>query len=159
MTARESAAARFALRAGQCAAFHAPARGDAGPAMTQTGFHALLGARVGLAATGAMSALLAARWLGQPAVSPPPQAVAENALRRLGLEPAGFPAPLRHATWTLAHAGFGATLGAVYGVVCWALNYGIALPFARIYPRPDRDNTLRAVDSALSHVVFGWALA
>ena len=142
--------------------------------MTQTGFHALLGARVGLAATGAMSALLAARWLGQPAVSPPPQAVAENALRRLGLEPAGFPAPLRHATWTLAHAGFGATLGAVYGVIgggrsraggagygiaCWALSYGIALPFARIYPRPDRDNTLRAVDSALSHVVFGWALA
>jgi hypothetical protein len=134
----------------------------------------LTGARAGLTATAAMSTLLAGRWLVQPKVAPPPQVVAENAFRRLGLEPSRLPRAVRHLLWPAAHAGFGATLGAVYGSLggsgdakhgvayglgCWAANYGVGLPLAGLYPRLDRDVPPRAVSSLLSHVVFGWALA
>lgn len=136
-----------------------------------------MSARAGVGATAVMSAVLLARWAAQTDVPPPPQVVTENTLRKLGLEPARWPAPARHTAWSAAHAGFGATLGLLYrplaglsgseplasngvayGLACWAANYGVALPLLGLYPRLDRDARLRAVDAFVSHVVFGWSL-
>jgi hypothetical protein len=135
-------------------------------------------ARAGVRATAAMSTVMLARWAAQRDVPPPPQVVTENTLRKVGIEPASLLAPLRHLVWPTAHAAFGATLGVLsrrvvrvsgsepqtlrgvgYGIACWTANYGIVLPLLGIYPRADRDARLRAADSFLSHVVFGWALS
>jgi hypothetical protein len=105
---------------------------------------------------------------------PPPQVVAENLQRRIGLEPKRYPRPLRHLIWGLAHLGFGTTLGVVasawprrastaatayaFGAAVWGANYGVALPAAGIYPRVDADDRARAGESFLSHLVYAAAL-
>jgi hypothetical protein len=109
------------------------------------------------------------RWALQRDVPPPPQVVAENVQRRLGLRPERYPRPLRHAAWLAAHLGFGSTLGVAaqlwplraattYGLAVWAANYGAALPALGIYPWPTRDRRARAAESLLSHLVFAAAL-
>jgi len=127
----------------------------------------------GAAATVVMSAPMILRWALQRK-APPPQVVAENVQRRLGLEPARYPRPLRHAVWALAHLGFGATVGLAaalwprrattgpsaysFGVAVWAANYAAALPAAGIYPWPREDDRARAAESFLSHLVYAAAL-
>ena len=128
----------------------------------------------GAAATVAMSAPLAARWLARPGEAPPPMAVAENVQRTLGLEPKRYPRPLRHAAWLAAHLAFGSVIGAAaerwpgraatatsayaFGLFVWTANYAIGLPSLRLYPSPLRDVRGRAAASLLSHLVYAGAL-
>ena len=122
----------------------------------------------GAAATGAMTVPMLLRWAVQRDAPPPPQVVAENVQRLVGLRPERYPRPLRHGAWLAAHLGFGSTLGVAaelwpfgrwsYGVAVWAANYGVALPALRIYPPPTRDVRARAAESLLSHLVYATAL-
>jgi hypothetical protein len=122
----------------------------------------------GAAATAVMSAPMAARWLAQPEVPPPPMVIAERVQRALGLEPERRKPVLRHATWIGAHLGFGATVGALarlwparlesYAIAVWAANYGVGLPALGLYPRLPRDARTRAVETFVSHLVYGEAL-
>ena len=125
------------------------------------------GAARGAAATAVMTVPMLARWAVQRDVPPPPQVVAENVQRLLGLCPERYPRLLRHAAWLTAHLGFGSTLGVAaqlwprrttYGIAVWAANYGLALPALDIYPSPTRDRRARALESVLSHLVYGAAL-
>jgi hypothetical protein len=131
------------------------------------------GAVRGVGATAVMTLPMLARWALRPE-PPPPLVVAENAQRLVGLEPTQYPAVLRHASWAGAHLAFGTALGAAaelwparattgrsassYGLAVWAAGYALALPAARLYPRLDRDDRLRAVESLLAHVVYGATL-
>jgi len=123
----------------------------------------------GAAATAVMTAPMLARWAVQRDVPPPPQVVAENVQRLLGLRPERYPRALRHAAWLAAHLGFGSALGVAaqlwprrattaYGLAVWTANYGVALPALGIYPPPTRDRRARAAESLLSHLVYGAAL-
>jgi len=120
-----------------------------------------------------MTLPMLARWAVRPE-PPPPLVVTENAQRLVGLEPDRYPAVLRHAAWAGAHLAFGAALGAaaelwparastrrsasIYGLAVWAANYALALPAARLYPRVDRDDRLRAAESLFAHLVYGATL-
>ena len=109
-------------------------------------------------------------FLIRPRVPPPPQVVAENLARRVGVEPESLPALVRHAYWPLAHLGFGTTLGALrqllpggrggvlYGVAVFAVDYGVVLPLLGLYPRLDRDDRGRALANLASHALYGAAL-
>ena len=128
----------------------------------------------GAAATVIMTIPLLARWALQRDLPPPPLVVAENIQRAAGLRPERHRPLFRHAVWVAAHLGFGSMLtlaarawprGATtpasarsFGLAAWFANYGIVLPSLGIYPALTRDNSVRAIDSALSHLVYATAL-
>jgi hypothetical protein len=130
----------------------------------------LLGpARRGVAATVVMSVPMLCRWALDRREPPPPMVVAENAQRALGLAPERYPAPVRHAAWTTAHLGFGATLavvdalvplrGSAFGLAAWTLDYALVLPRLGLYPSPARDARARLAVNVLAHIVFARSLA
>jgi hypothetical protein len=91
----------------------------------------------------------------------PPQVLSDNAQRAVGLEPV--------VPWWVTHLAVGMTLGAVaeeleierkipFGVAVWVASYGTALPALGLYPRPDRDDRIRAATGVAAHVVFGAVL-
>jgi hypothetical protein len=113
---------------------------------------------------------MSSSFLARPRLAPPPKVVAENVARRLGFEPASFPVLLRDPGWLLAHLGFGVGLALIhdlsprprsgigFGVAAWVANYGVGLPLLGLYPRPNRDDRVRASASLAAHVVYGLAL-
>jgi hypothetical protein len=122
--------------------------------------------RLGVRAT----ALMSTSFLLHPRLRPPPQAVAYNAARAVGISPEGLPWLARNAYWVGAHLAFGVTLTAArqllpvprsdvaFGLAVWLANYGVALPAARIYPAPRRDHALRVAAGVIAHVIFGASL-
>lgn len=133
------------------------------------------GAVSGLAATVVMTgALLTARRLGL-VDTPAPEAVVTGALEQADLNEEIRP-PARTAVVTVAHLGYGATVGAVfaaitrplgesplmrgttYGLAVWVLGYIGWLPAFRILPRPTRQGAGRHVENIVGHLVYGATL-
>jgi hypothetical protein len=140
--------------------------------MNETVRRAVLGAVVGVAGTVAMTIpiLLATKLgiLGQP----PPKEIARHAAQRTGTR--------RHLThqefsvgWALAHLGYGAAAGAVfglaspfvpfsrllvgtiYGTLLWAAGYLGLMPILGLYPLP-RSVSPRVVAVMLpAHWIYG----
>ena len=118
----------------------------------------------------AATILMSTSFLARPRLAPPPKVVSENVVRRLGLEPARLPGAVRHPGWLLAHLGFGVVLafahelsprprsGVGFGLAAWIANYAVGLPLLGLYPRPDRDDRVRAAASLAAHAVYGFAL-
>jgi hypothetical protein len=133
-----------------------------------------MGAVSGVVATGVMTAAMGCfqqlGLLGEP----PPRRIT----RRLSSFAFG---PFRPRGASLdaaalgAHFAFGASMGAVYGVVprplrspagsvvfgaaVWAANYAGWLPKAGLMPSPGRDRPGRPASMLASHLVFGAALS
>jgi hypothetical protein len=122
--------------------------------------------RLGVRAT----ALMSTSFLLHPRLHPPPQAVAYNVARAVGIAPERLPWLVRNTYWIAAHFAFGTSLaaarqllpaprsGVVYGLSVWLLTYGAALPAARIYPAPRRDHALRVASGVIAHAIFGASL-
>jgi hypothetical protein len=132
----------------------------------------LLGALSGLIATVPMSAVifigrqLFLRW------TPPPKQITAAVVERAGIEPdrssEGF-----ELGWRVAHFGYGAACGAIYGLVgpalpgpravkgllfggaVWGVSYLGLVPALGLYPWPKDDSRTRIVVMIAAHAVFG----
>lgn len=134
------------------------------------------GAKAGTAATVPMSALmLAADALGIMN-KPAPGEITEDALAEAGVEhPRG---PGQDALTVVAHFGYGAATGALYGALrdrlplsgsptlqgmlyalgVWAASYEGWIPEMNIMPPPERDRPGRPSTMIMAHLVYGAAL-
>lgn len=132
---------------------------------------ALRGAAAGTAATAAMSALmLGAGRLGLMGRQPP-EAIVRRTGQLVGQQPRGRAA---QGLAAVAHLGFGAGTGAVFGLLpparrpvlrgvlvslgVYAGSYFGWVPVLGALPAADRDRTDRQVVMAAAHVVYGAAL-
>jgi hypothetical protein len=103
---------------------------------------------------------------------PPEQITARTALETTGSAPRG---PVRVSA-LLAHLGFGAAAGAVFGAVAgrradhlasgaafgttvWIVSYCGWIPALDLMPRPTRDEPGRAATMIAAHLVYGTTLA
>lgn len=137
----------------------------------------LLGARAGLVATAAMSLLMLAAKAAGLTGRLPPARVADQATEEL--PPPGQPdRPERDVLGAALHFGFGAGLGAVFGLatsgldrlrLSTALGVGYAtavyavsylgwIPALNIMPTATRDRPGRSVTMLLGHWLFGAVL-
>jgi uncharacterized membrane protein YagU involved in acid resistance len=137
----------------------------------------LRGALAGAAATGVMSvAMLAAQRLGAIGRLPPHEITTE-VLRRAEAADEMPPRRRRWLGW-LVHFGFGATAGAVFGLlrsrlhppgpgplqgaayamVVWLLSYQGWVPALGFLPPATRDRPARQVTMVVAHLVFGVVL-
>lgn len=131
----------------------------------------LSGMAAGVFATGAMSlAMLLGKRLGALG-EPPPRRIVRRLSRSV------WPLQPRDAALDVtalgAHLAFGASLGAVYGLLparaqakgglfglsVWAANYAGWLPQAGLMPEPSRDRPGRPTTMVAAHWVFGRSLA
>ena len=130
------------------------------------------GARAGLAATGAMTAMMAVarpRTRGDLG----PRQVTGWLLGRVDRLRAGERAPLLPSM--VNHAAYGSLLGALYGLVTppnrsgysrgllyglgvWVANYAGMLPSMDVLPAPHRDDPSHAVRLHVAHWVYGATL-
>lgn len=127
----------------------------------------------GLMATLAMSLVIAGgKRLGLLGEPPPRRIVRRLSGRHGWRRPHGA---ALDASAVAAHLGFGASLGAVYGLLpkrthsplggwifgalAWAVNYAGWLPKAGLMPRPSRDRLGRPTTMIAAHLVFGRVLA
>jgi hypothetical protein len=133
----------------------------------------LVGATAGLAATGVMSLVMqTAKALGALG-EPPPRRLTRKLLRPLGrAAPRG---KALDAAALAAHFGFGASMGALHGLLpaglrtppggalfglgVWAANYAGWLPKVRWMPPPSRDRFGRPTAMIVAHLVYGVALS
>ncbi len=137
----------------------------------------LVGARAGLVATAAMSLLmLAARAAGLTGRLPPAR-IADEATKEL--PPAGRPSRgQRDALGAILHFGFGAALGALFGLttsglrrvgastalgigfgtVVYAISYLGWIPALNILPPATEDRPGRSITMLLGHWLFGGVL-
>jgi NAD(P)-dependent dehydrogenase (short-subunit alcohol dehydrogenase family) len=130
-----------------------------------------MGAVAGLAATGVMSCMmLAAKRVGALG-EPPPRRLTRRLLSPLG-PPRGRALDVLA---TLAHFGYGAALGSVFGLLpapaktstsgalfglgIWAVNYAGWLPRVGWMPQPQHDRPGRPSTMVAAHLAFGAALA
>jgi uncharacterized membrane protein YagU involved in acid resistance len=146
----------------------------------------LRGAEAGAAATLVMSAAMLELqhlgWLGQM----PPRLIVGRVFSAAGVRRRARPWLLQAAT-TVAHFGFGALSGAVFGaarvlarslvrpaqrahavseaaavtfgIAIWAGSYAGWLPALGLMPFPSRDRPGRPTSMLMAHIVFGWSLA
>lgn len=130
------------------------------------------GAGAGLVATAAMSALmLGAKRLGLLG-EPPPRRLTRRLLSPLGL--LGPTGASLDAASLLAHFGYGAALGGLYGALpgrstrarglgyglgVWAANYAFALPALGLMPPARKDRPGRPSSMIAAHLVYGATLA
>ena len=133
------------------------------------------GAGAGALATAPMSlVMLAAQRLGLLG-KPPPATITDAALRQADAHP---PRSQRHALAVLAHVGFGAAAGALFGLLrggrpesgraalegavfatgVWAASYAGWIPALGILPPPTRDRPGRPPSMIVAHWVYGAAL-
>jgi hypothetical protein len=133
------------------------------------------GAGAGTAATIAMSAvMLAADKLGLHAEQPP-EAIVESALDAADVDRSEH---TENALASVAHLGFGASMGAAYallrrltrtpgpeplhgvgwGLAVYGASYAGWIPALGILPRPDRDRSDRQGMMVAAHVVYGFVL-
>jgi hypothetical protein len=136
----------------------------------------LRGLLAGLAATGPMTAVMAAGraagWLG----TPPPEEISGRLAARIDVRDE-FSPPTFDVAWFANHLAFGAFCGALYaslrgvltpaspvagiefGFAVWAVSYGGVMPALGLYPSPRRDEPSRIAVMLVAHVVYGVALA
>jgi hypothetical protein len=137
------------------------------------------GAVAGFTATAPMTAVMAAAHQSLPrderGGSLPPRQVTVRAADRVGLAD-DLDEPEKDALTTVAHFGFGAAAGAVYGLLVprrpsspvlsgvafglgvWAVSYLAALPALRLF-RPPESQTAGQVGMLIAaHVAWGAAL-
>lgn len=132
----------------------------------------LVGATAGVAATGVMSLVMqTAKALGALG-EPPPRRLTRQLLRPLGLAaPRGR---ALDAAALAAHFGFGATMGALHGLLpaglrtapggalfglgVWTTSYAGWLPKLGLMPPPSRDRLGRPTAMIVAHLVYGIAL-
>ncbi|MEX2141367.1 MAG: DUF6789 family protein [Pirellulales bacterium] len=131
------------------------------------------GGFAGFAATAPMTIVMAAvERVLMPSQEPlPPEQITENLAKRAELEGVGE-RKKKVASW-LAHFGYGATTGAIYGLVAervrapaalkgaayglgiWAASYLGWLPAAGILPPATRQSRRRNVSLVAAHVIWG----
>lgn len=131
-----------------------------------------MGAGAGIVATGAMSLLMAGFAKAGALGEPPPRKLTRRVFRRLEM-----PFHSRNAenvASLLAHFGYGALLGALfgllprtaqsrrsgaaYGLAIWASNYAGVIPWANLMPPPSRDRPGRPTAMIAAHLVYGAVL-
>lgn len=136
---------------------------------------ALTGALAGAAATLPVSALMyAAREAGLMGEHPP-EIIAEKSLDSLGVHEGG---DANDAAATVAHLGFGASAGALfglllgrtelpvpavaqgigYGLLVYAASYDGWIPALHVMPAPGDDRPGRQPSMVAAHVVYGAVL-
>lgn len=133
------------------------------------------GALAGVAATGPMSLVMAAAnaagWLGMQ----PPKHITARAEEEAGVRQQ-ISYPVFQSSWMLAHAGYGAAMGALYGLVrrelplpaavaglsfgglVWAVSYLGVMPGLNLYPWPSEDSPSRMSTMIAAHAVYGLTL-
>jgi hypothetical protein len=144
------------------------------------------GAAAGAVATVAMTALMYGAQKAGLLGRMPPRKITEHLLSRLGLRRA-TPEPARRALAAIAHLGFGASCGAVFGAghevvrarlapgrevhapvvvaglayatAIWAVSYAGWVPALGIMPRPRFDRPGRPTAMVLAHGIYGAVLA
>jgi uncharacterized membrane protein YagU involved in acid resistance len=141
----------------------------------------LRGAAAGFAATVPMTVVMEALRAALPAEQHrrmPPREIVDQTIEKT-VETTGEGAHLdrddRIALTTIAHFGFGAAAGAVYGaaigsrrssvvtgiaygLTVWALAYGVGLPSLGLHPAATDDTTDRNEVLIASHIVWGAVL-
>lgn len=128
------------------------------------------GAAAGLIATGTMSLVLAlakkSRLLGEP----PPRKFTRKMLNVFG----GASRRTTNLATVFTHAGFGASMGAVYGALpprvanaatgalfglgVWAVSYAGWVPALGLMEKPSKDRAGRPTAMILAHLVYGATL-
>jgi hypothetical protein len=130
-------------------------------------------ARGGIA-TGAMSAVMLAGDRAGLMGQQPPAAITNSALRRAGVDRPSAPAAV---IAPLAHLGFGAMggliygrarrlvpgvsgwiLGVLFGLMIWVVNYKGWIPASGILPPPEDDRPGRPAVMVAAHLVYGFVL-
>ena len=135
----------------------------------------LVGAGAGALATVPMSGVMLAAqrmgWLGKP----PPEKITDAALAKAKVSP---PRPARKALAVGAHLAFGASIGALFGLLrrghpgparaaaegaafgtaVWAASYAGWVPALGIMPPPSEDRRGRPTSMIIAHLVFGAVL-
>lgn len=138
----------------------------------------LAGGAAGLAAAVPMTATMAALF---PALPPedqhplPPRHVVERVTAEAGVDD-DLSEPEKQGVTTVAHLGYGATTGALYGLIrphvplpgavagvayglaVWAGSYMGLLPALRLYPHAKDDSAERDALMIAAHVVWGATL-
>lgn len=134
------------------------------------------GAVGGIAGTAAMSVLMLAGQESGLMPRQPPEDVTEAALDAAGMAPRSEAA--LDAVTVLAHFGFGAACGAVFGLLhrrlglpipaavhgtifgglVWAAMYEVGIPALGILPPPERDRTGRSAVMVPAHLLYGAVL-
>lgn len=129
------------------------------------------GAAAGLAATCTMTAVLAITKATGLLGEPPPRKLTRRVLDRLGFRVRGRELDV---TTLVAHAGYGAAMGALYalvpmrrapilrgstfGVGVWAMSYMGWIPALGLMRTPKNDRPGRPTSMVLAHLVFGATL-
>lgn len=135
------------------------------------------GGLAGIVATGIMTLVILAGKATGLLRTPPPKQITRNVGESAGADPEQAGGSSFTASWLLAHAGYGATLGALYtlihpalprdrstagllfGMGVWASNYAGLLPLLGLYPTPAEDSNSRQAVMIAAHAVYGITLA
>ncbi len=147
-----------------------PAKGKAARTLLAAAKGALAGAGATLVMSGVMAGFHRLGLLGEP----PPRRFVRRGLAALGLRPGE---PGLELLTALAHLGFGAGVGALYGaavalrpgvagpasgvatgLAVWGASYAGWVPALGLLPPPDADRPGRPTAMVASHVAFGAAL-
>jgi hypothetical protein len=133
------------------------------------------GAVAGAVATLPMSGVMyAAKQIGLMGEYPP-RKIARKSMQRMGLRP---PREVHGAAATMAHLGFGAATGVLYGfahrrvglpgppvlhgagygLIVYAVSYSGWIPALRLMPKPKRDRPGRQPTMVVAHLVYGLVL-
>ena len=129
----------------------------------------------GIAATLAMSGVMAIGkamgWMEQP----PPKQITAHAEKKVGISPRNQPKPIFAMSWLVSHFGYGTMCGVifsviwrrwvripgtglVYGLVVWAISYLGLMPALRLYPAAPHDRRSREIVLVVGHEVYGGTL-
>jgi uncharacterized membrane protein YagU involved in acid resistance len=138
----------------------------------------VVGSLAGLAATVPMTAFMKAAFRALPARERyplPPRLITENVGEKAGVWDE-LSEPERKAATLAAHYGYGAAVGAVYGLLApslplppalrgvgyglgvWAVSYLGLLPGMRLFPPATEEPAGRNALMIAAHLVWGWAL-
>lgn len=134
------------------------------------------GALAGTAATGFMSVAMAAGRATGLLGKPPPKHITERVEEEAGVRHK-LSEPAFLSSWLLAHAGYGAAAGALFGLgrrllpssdiaagllyggLVWSVSYLGLMPGLKLYPWPGEDRPSRQGVMIAAHAVYGVALA
>jgi uncharacterized membrane protein YagU involved in acid resistance len=131
------------------------------------------GAVGGTLGTATMSAVMLAAQRAGLMGQQPPEKIAEAGLEKVGV--GGVTERQEHALTTAAHFGFGASMGAAFGLLhrrlgppvppalagslfgmaVWALAYKGVVPRLGIMPPPEQDRRGRPASMVIGHLVWG----
>lgn len=134
------------------------------------------GTAAGLLATVPMTSVIAGGHAARLLRNPPPTVITAGILDRLGAR-RHLDEPAFHASWIVAHFGYGALggiifallrpllptthaiAGLVFGGIVWSLSYLHLMPSLGLYPWPSDDRRTRIAVMIAAHAVYGITLA